>query len=95
MPRPGHGRWTTVQCVPLRVVLRRAQAHEDLVVGLQPNLLELETVAFVELYRCRILRLEAEPNVLPLIILVDLEQQFVQRCLALSFSLLPTIYHEV
>lgn len=36
--------------------LQRAQAHEDLVISLQPNRLELETVVFVEPYRYHVLR---------------------------------------
>jgi hypothetical protein len=36
--------------------LQRTQAHEDLVISLQPNRLELETVVFVEPYRYHVLR---------------------------------------
>ena len=36
--------------------LQRAQAHEDLVISLQPNRLKLETVVFVEPYRYHVLR---------------------------------------
>ena len=88
-----HGRHRAARNV--ESVLQYAQAHEDLVRSLHPNLLELETVASVECYGRRVVWVKAEPNILTWVILTDLTKQFVQRRLPVAFALLLTIDHEM